>query len=158
MPGTFMCRKCVKNIVTAEINRGNMKPIYETNILINFRDADPQGILYFARTYDLAHNCLEAFWAQTSLGWNFWFKNPEFAVPLRHSNCDYLHAMPAGETFNAQLAVAKIGESSVEFICKFTKKNGSICAQVSTTHVFVDRKTFTKISVPDIVRSFLQTL
>ena len=134
-----------------------MKPLYTTDVLIHFRDADPQGILYFSRVYDLAHNCLEEFWSKSPLGWRYWFQNPEFAVPLRHSACEYFRPMQVGDTYRSKLTVAKIGESSVEFICEFTQRDtGTVYTRVSTTHVFVDKKTFTKINVPERVRLIFQ--
>ncbi|MCB0350374.1 MAG: acyl-CoA thioesterase [Bdellovibrionales bacterium] len=130
-----------------------MKNLFEQNILIEFGDSDPQGILYFANTYKLAHQCLETYWAQNELGWKFWFQNPEFAVPIRHSECDYLAPMKAGENYKSTLMCSKIGDSSVEFSCSFSNlSDDTVCATVKTVHVFVDRKSFNKISVPERIR------
>lgn len=129
-----------------------MRVLLEDKKMISFGDADAQGILYFARTFDYAHECLERFWNQSSLGWNFWFQNPEFAVPLRHSSCDHLRPLKAGVTYTTQLSVVDLGQSSVKFAFE-VRDADSVCARVETVHVFVDRKSFKKIDVPEKIRT-----
>lgn len=131
-----------------------MKAFFEKSIFIHFDEADPQGILYFANTFKLAHKCLEEYLTQSNLGWSFWFQNTEFAVPLRHSSCDYLSPMKAGEYYQTTLLVNKIGDSSIELICEFSDvKNKIVFAKVTSVHVFVNRESFKKISVPEKIRT-----
>ncbi len=122
---------------------------------IHFGETDPQGILFFARTFELAHECLEEYWASTSLGWPFWFQNSDFAVPLRHASADYRKPARAGELCSCQLFVEKIGNSSVEFAFELYDQTGNLLADVHTTHVFVERNAFGKIKVPDPIRELL---
>jgi len=130
-----------------------MKIIFSKETWISFGDADPQGILYYPRALDLAHTCLEEFWKGQRVGWKFWFQNPEFAVPIRHAECDFLSPLYVGENYQVRLGVSTIGESSVEFVCEIL--SSQVCVRVRTVHVFVDRKTFQKISVPEPVRELL---
>jgi YbgC/YbaW family acyl-CoA thioester hydrolase len=136
-----------------------MRVLFEKNILISFSDADPQGILFYARTYTLAHNCLEEFWAQNTLGWPYWFQNPEFAVPIRHSSCEYLLPIRAGEKYRLHLSLLKLSQSSVQFLVEFydCDKAPRLCAKLETVHVFVDRINFSKISVPEKVKQVLSS-
>ena len=126
--------------------------LFEKEIQVHFGDTDPQGILYFARAFEYAHAGLEEFVSASSLGWNYWFKNPEFAVPIKNASCDFKLPMKAGETYKLKLSVLSVGESSLNLNCIFQSMNDEECASVSMVHVFVDRKTFRKISVPDNVR------
>jgi len=131
-------------------------PLFKKEFLVSFGDADPQGILYHARIYNFAHLLLEEFWAAHQRGWNFWFNNPEWAVPLRHSEADYLAPLKVGEKFLGEISVSEIGESSVTFTCEFyCAGNGKPAAVVKTVHVFVNRATFQKITVPEAVRVVL---
>ena len=129
--------------------------LLEKSIRIHFGDTDPQGILFFARTFELAHECLEEYWAAAPQGWAFWFQNAEFAVPLRHASADFRSPAHAGELCSAQLHLSKIGNSSVDFKFELYNRTGSLLATVSTTHVFVDRSSFAKIPVPDLIREQL---
>lgn len=131
--------------------------LFEKTIRIHFGDTDPQGILFFARTFELAHECLEEYWAATPPGWGFWFQNEEFAVPLRHASADFRSPARAGELCSAQLHLIKVGNSSVDFKFELYNQTGALLAAVSTTHVFVDRRSFSKMSVPDLVHSQLQS-
>jgi acyl-CoA thioesterase FadM len=130
------------------------KPLIKKEFLVAFGDADPQGILYHARIYNLAHLLLEEFWAAHQRGWNFWFKNPEWAVPLRHSEADYLAPLKVGERITGQMSIDAIGDSSVTLISEFFNA-GKLAAVVKTVHVFVNRTTLQKISVPEAVRVIL---
>lgn len=134
-----------------------MKVLFEDQTLIHFGDTDPQGFIYFARAMDLAHKFLEKFWAQTSFGWKYWFQNPEFAVPIRHAECDFLKPLLVGELYQLRLFVSKMGDSSIEFTCEFVSPKGDheICARITTIHVFVDRKTLTKITIPPEVKNLV---
>ena len=126
-------------------------PLIKKEFLVAFGDADPQGILYHARIYNLAHLLLEEFWAGHKRGWDFWFNNPEWAVPLRHSEADYLAPLKVGQHIAGQIRIDAIGESSVTFVSEFFHA-GKLAAVVKTVHVFVNRTTFQKITVPEAVR------
>ncbi len=133
-----------------------MKTLFEKNILIHFGLTDPQGILYFARLQELSHQLIEEFMAQTKLGWRGWFANPEFAVPIVHAESDFHSPMRAGQNFMAALLLEKKGESSITFTVQYNEVGTQkICASTRTVHVFVDKKNFQKIQIPELVQSLL---
>lgn len=130
----------------------------EKKFLIYFGKADPQGFLYHARLAEMAHELIEEFWSQHKLGWKFWFQNPEWAVPLRHAECEFLSPLQAGQECAATLQVKEVGDSSVKFLCEFYApgpKGLTLAARSTTTHVFVSREGFRKIPVPHLVREAL---
>jgi len=130
--------------------------LLEKSVRIYFGDTDPQGILFFARAFELAHESLEDYWAGTTHGWSFWFQNSDFAVPLRHTTADFRKPAKAGETCSAQLFLGKIGNSSVDFLFELYDQTGTLLAKITTTHVFVERHAFGKIGVPELVREQLE--
>jgi acyl-CoA thioesterase FadM len=130
----------------------------EKKFLIHFGKSDPQGFLYHARLAEMAHELLEEFWSQHKLGWGFWFQNTQWAVPLRHAECEFLAPMRVGQECAATLQVKKFGDSSVQFLCEFYAPGPNtpvLAARTTTTHVFVRREDFRKISVPETVREAL---
>lgn len=126
------------------------KVLFEKNFRVHFGDCDPQGIVYFAKFFDWAHVTLEDFWTSRPEGWNFWFQNSVFAVPLKHAEADYSTPVRAGEELVAHLRVDRIGETSVSFVTEFFM-GGRVACAVKTVHVFVDRAVFKGISVPENV-------
>lgn len=136
-----------------------MKELFSKKFLIHFGECDPQGILYFARVSEMAHEMLEEFVAGTSLGWKGWFRSAEFAVPLKNVNVDFSAPMRAGEWVTARLIVAETGDSSVVFQSEFYIGGGSdgekLAAVVKTVHVFVSQSEFKKIAIPASVKAIL---
>lgn len=128
--------------------------LFEKNIFINFGDADSAGILFYPRAFEIAHECLESFWKQSVSGWAMWFQNHEFAVPIRHAECDYSKPLVVGENYQARLILKKIGESSVVFTVRLEAVTG-VCAEIITTHVFIDKKNGAKVFVPKNIREML---
>lgn len=133
------------------------KCLSEKKILVTFGQTDPQGFIYFARAFEFAHQTIEEWVAQSPLGWDYWFKNTEFAVPLRHASADFLAPMRAGNHYYARLYVGGLSDSSVTFRTEFyDPASEQKLAEVLSTHTFVDKKAFKKTSVPEKVRAILE--
>ncbi len=134
-----------------------LKCLSEKKILVSFGDTDPQGFIYFARAFEFAHQGIEEWATQSPLGWAFWFQNAEFAVPVRHAEADFLAPMRVGGSYFARLFVGQVGETSVTFKTEFfDPSSDQKLAEVTSTHAFVDKKTFKKITVPERVREVLR--
>jgi YbgC/YbaW family acyl-CoA thioester hydrolase len=125
----------------------NNEVLFEKTFLVHFADCDPQGIVFYARYFDWAHAVIEEFWAARPNGWERWFQNSDFAVPLRHAEANYLSPVVAGEEITAHLTVARLGETSVTFETQFSC-DGTPAAAVKTVHVFVNRRDFKSTPVP----------
>ncbi len=144
-----------------------MKFLFEKKQLVHFGDADPQGIVYFAKISQWAHEVIEEYWASTKIGWFGWFQNNEFAVPLRHAEQDFFSPMTVGVEFTAKLFVSEITESSIRFKVDFLlpkrethsdsvqATERSVAATAQSVHVFVDRVSFKKLPVPKTIRDLL---
>jgi YbgC/YbaW family acyl-CoA thioester hydrolase len=126
----------------------------EKNLLVTFGDTDPQGILYFARIFELGHQALEEFIAKTSFGWSYWFQNPNFIVPIRHADSEYFAPVRAGKIYITRLSVERWGNTSMTIsFAIFEAGTGKLCAKSQTTHVFVANHTFESIQIPDQIAS-----
>lgn len=124
---------------------------------VAFDEADGEGIVFFGNYFRLAHRALEAYLPTKGIAWAEWFHNPEWAVPLRHVDADYRQPLRPGDTFESEIQVSEIGESSLTFIFEFKTLTGQPIAILKTTHVFVDRKTRKKRAIPSSVRQSLTT-
>lgn len=123
---------------------------------VAFDEADGEGIVFFGNYFRLAHRALEQFIPLLGIPWEEWFKNAEWGVPLRHVEADYLQPLKPGDEFTVQIQVQEIGESSVHFAYEFRGQDGEPTARLKTSHVFVGRKTFKKVTIPASVRERLQ--
>lgn len=123
---------------------------------VPFDEADGEGIVFFGNYFRLAHRALEGFLPQLGLSWRDWFANPEFGVPLRHVEADYLQPLRPGQDYTVAIEVAELGESSVHFVYEFRGSDGQILARVGTVHVFASRADFKKRSIPADFRRYLE--
>ena len=132
-----------------------MKPIYNAPIFIQFHHADPAGILYFGRFFEIAHGVYEKQASELAGGWDLWFSNEALGIPLRHVEADYYRPVLAGQNYTVKMFVHSISDSAFTLYFGF-EKEGVLHAEVKTTHVFCDSKTFKKIKIPDRFRAFLE--
>lgn len=132
--------------------------MFEQTFLCHFDESDPSGLAFFGRLPEWSHRTIETFISESTIGWSGWFKHPEWAVPIRHLEADYTGPIAAGERVTSKLSVSEIGESSVRFTCEFFGQEGKSLAKVTTTHVFVDKRGFKKIRVPNEVQQLVQSL
>lgn len=149
-----MTKKAKKTATKKTASKASDEVLFEKNFLVHFSDCDPQGIVFYSRYFDWAHDVIEEFWGSKPEGWERWFQNAEFAVPLRHAEANYLSPVVAGEELVAHLTVARIGDTSVAFETQFSC-DGKPAAAVKTVHVFVSRRDFKPMSVPKEISKVL---
>ncbi|MEK6554896.1 MAG: thioesterase family protein [Bdellovibrionota bacterium] len=139
--------------------------IYAQTFTANFSDCDPEQILFFAHYFKWAHDAIEGLTHHKKL-WSTWFDSQSWGAPLRHVEADYFAPLAFGETAEAQIHVAHIGDTSITFETHFVANTKNITgkksvpkltAVVRTIHVFVDRKTFKPTQVPKEVHERLRT-
>lgn len=130
-------------------------PMTKMRFTVAFDESDSEGIVFFGNYFRLAHRALERWLTEREIPWAQWFKNPEFGVPLRHVEADYLRPLRPGESFDATIQVDEIGDSSVHFSYEFTSPEGTPLARLKTSHVFVTRGEMKKMKIPDLIRECL---
>jgi acyl-CoA thioester hydrolase/1,4-dihydroxy-2-naphthoyl-CoA hydrolase len=127
---------------------------FKTQLRIKFRDADPVKIMYFANIFDHAHDIFEEFIINAGFTWQDWFARTDFGTPFRHVESEFLAPMLPGQIYEVSVMIPKLGESSFQTEYTFYQKS-QVHAKVRMTHVFVDFKTQTKVSIPDSIRQKL---
>lgn len=123
-----------------------MKFIYKYQI--HFDDCDPAGILFFANTWDICHRVYENWLLKLKNDYAFWFQNPEWIIPIITSKCNFHRPLKPGTLIDVELSVQNIGNSS--FTTHYLlKKDSEIAMDCSISHVFTDKATFKKTSIPE---------
>ncbi len=122
---------------------------------ISFYDCDPAGILFYGRIFEICHSAYEDLIRSFKLKSNYW-DNDEYAVPIIHTEGEYLLPLRPGDEVTVEVTVSKLKESSFElsYACKNVK--GEVTNQVKTVHIFVDKKQWKKTPIIDEVRAGLQ--
>ncbi len=132
-----------------------VSPIAHT---VAFDEADGEGIVFFGNYFRLAHRALEAYLPQIGITWEDWYRHADWGVPLRHVEANYLSPLRPHDDLRIHVTVGTINESSVEFHFHFALADGRSIAKVKTVHVFVGRKSFAKMPIPEAILKRLQQM
>lgn len=129
-------------------------PSFTFHSFLPFHWADPAGILFFGHAFTLAHQAYEHFvMEKLEVSWKGWFENPDWIVPIKHTEADYFSPLKAGENCQIDLQVAAMSTSS--FTLTATLKQKLPCCQVKTVHVFCERSSQKKIPIPGDIQTRL---
>lgn len=113
------------------------------------------GIAYFNQAFNIFHDQYEEF-VQAQIGpKKDWFANPEWIVPIRHIESDYLKPLLAFESYELTIRVANVGDTSFRLETVIQKGAVEHC-KIQSTHVFIDGKTFKPRPIPTEILKKLQ--
>lgn len=123
---------------------------------LRFNQADPSGWMFYGAAFELMHACYEDFIGSLGFSWQSWFNNPEWALPIRATQAEYLNIVRPGEALQMLVSIEKIGETSftLNFECRQRDQN---CFHLKSTHAFLDKKTGQKRPIPSEIRQKLES-
>ncbi len=119
-------------------------------IIVNFYDCDPAGIIFYANIFKYAHSNYEKMISSFELDLDY-FVNNNFIVPIIHTEADYFKPLKTGEKISIQTVVSRLKDSSFELTHKFFGSENDLRAEVKTVHVFVDKKSFQKTKIDETI-------
>ncbi|MGE5351213.1 MAG: acyl-CoA thioesterase [Acidobacteriota bacterium] len=128
--------------------------MFRTEIKINFFDCDPAGIMFFGNIFKITHSAYEEMLQKGDLKRDY-FKDDQYALPLVHSEADFLRPILPGEKVVVKLSVSVLRESSFELSYEVMNPKGEVCARVKTVHVSVTRSNWQKTPLPHDLKECL---
>lgn len=128
--------------------------MYKFKKTINFYDCDPAGILFFARVFEICHSAYEALISSFEMKGEYW-NNENFAVPIIHTEGEYLLPLTPGDIITVEVSVSQLKESSFElhYICR--NADDKVTNEVKTVHIFVDKSKWKKMPIDPEVKQNL---
>ncbi len=131
-----------------------MAAIFQKEVPIRFSQSDQAGIMFFGNIFGLAHDCFEDFLTEAGLAWKEYFRNPEFIVPIRHTECNFLRPFFPGSSYLVQVSVRKMSETTfqMQYVFLDPKTPESPCAELRMVHTFLEAKTKKKTKIPEKIR------
>ena len=124
-------------------------------VKINFFDCDPAGILFYGRIYEVCHSAYEAMVESFSLKENYW-NNEDYVVPIISSSAKYRVPLTFNDTVTVEIGVSTLKDSSFELQYTCKNQDGTICVEVKTVHVFVNKITWKKKELSKQIHSGLK--
>ena len=128
---------------------------FRCRLPVRFGDIDQAGIAYYPTLFDHCHAAFEEFWEKA-------LKRPYHRVMLKerlgfptvHLEADFVKPLKFGDVLTVEVAVARLGKSSVVFRYRASAK-GRSAFRVLVTTVCIDMRTFKPRPVPPAVRKLL---
>jgi acyl-CoA thioesterase FadM len=118
-----------------------------------FYQADPAGVLFYGRIFELFHQAYAALVVHAGIDYDAHFGIRRYAIPIVHAEADYRAPIRAGEHLSVHVAVERLGHSSLSLAFTVRGPAGEIRATGREVHVAVEPRTFAKIPLPDSVRA-----
>lgn len=128
--------------------------MFTTKIHINFYDADPAGIIFFANIFRLAHSVYEEMLKSADFERDYFF-DEYYAIPILHAEVDFIKPLFPGTNVKVGIMVNKIKETSFELEYHFRNEEGEMQAKVKTVHVFITKSDWGKTPIPDEFLKYL---
>lgn len=128
---------------------------FHCSLFIPFHLSDAAGILFFGHVFSLAHQAFEQFIIQQlECDWESWFRHPDWVVPIKHAEANYLFPVQTGQECRFEIMIGSIATTSFTVITSLFQQNH--CCTVKTVHVFCNPHTKQKIPIPSRFMSRLQ--
>ena len=85
--------------------------------LIRFSHCDPAGIVYFVNFFDMVGGVVEDWFREAiSLPFQEMHLERRIGFPIVNTGCEFFRPAHLGDTLHLELAIAKLGRSSIEFV------------------------------------------
>jgi len=94
------------------------------------------------------HEAMEKLFESVGLAIDKMLSHPELTFPLVHAEADYKAMLVAGDRIAVEVGIEKIGHTSIVFVYKITKADGTLAGTGKTVSVCVDNKTQIKQPLP----------
>lgn len=131
---------------------GGLAGAFAYRTRVRFHQADPAGVLFFGRVFELVSDAYEELLEAAGLD----FEQPDslagFTTPIVHVEADYRQAIRMGEMVTVRLRLERLGESSLTYAFELLGPDGSLRTSGRVVHVFVRLPGFEKIPMPDHAR------
>jgi 4-hydroxybenzoyl-CoA thioesterase len=130
--------------------------VFTRERLIRFSHCDPAGIVYFVNFFDMVGGVVED-WFREAVGLAFQEMHLKRRVgfPIVNTGCEFFRPAHLGDTLTLELAVAKLGRSSIEFRVRGSvASDEKFCARHKVAMVSLD--TFRPLAIPQEMRTKIE--
>ncbi len=121
--------------------------------LIQFHHCDPAGIVFYPQYFILFHELLED-WFNRGLGLNYadLISRERRGLPTAHIDCDFRVPSKIGDTVQMQLAVKRVGNSSITLAVS-VRAGAEIRVTANQVLVLISLEDGSVLSVPTELRA-----
>jgi len=123
---------------------------------IRFQDIDAAGIIFYPRVLEMFHDAYAAFLAFAGCPLAEVLKSGTWLAPVRHAEADYFKPLRFGDEVTVEICRAHLAETEAALGYRVARsESGEVCAVGQVVHTFVERASFKRTPVPELVRRAL---
>lgn len=131
-------------------------PRFRLTRRLHWGETDPAAIIYGPQAFTIAIECIEEMLIATT-GLSFRDVNIKrgLGTPWVHMSCDFEKPLYAGQAYEVEVALEKLGGSSFVYVVSAFSPDGARLFRVRLVGVAVDLKTMATQPIPDDIRQAL---
>jgi 4-hydroxybenzoyl-CoA thioesterase len=124
---------------------------------IRFDEADPAGIVFFARYANFAHEAIESFFGDLEGGYPALIQKRRIGLPIVHLDADFRVPLRYGDKLRVETSCTKLGTTSATLTHEMKNADTlELCALVRQVVVTVALDSFRATAMPVDVRAKLE--
>lgn len=125
---------------------------FETAVRLHQTDA--AGLLFFARQFDIVHDCYESFLEKSGHSFAQIIRTADYLLPIVEASGQYRAALFAGDRLTISMSCERISDHSFILAYEITRDD-TIVGSARTVHVCIDAASRTKKGLPQSLRAAL---
>ena len=130
--------------------------MFHTKTIIQLRDTDATGVIYFAALPAIILHALEEALQKAKIPLKDVIELKDFLMPIVRLETDYLELLSVGDEIEITGGASRIGEKSFTLSYEVKRQGSETLAATATfIHVTIDKKSRQSIPLPPEVRQFL---
>ena len=123
--------------------------------VVQFRDTDAAGVVYFANILSICHVAYEASLIGSGVNLQLFVDNPNFAVPIIHVSAEFYKPLFCGDRVIIELTPRSIDIYKFEIKYQILATNLSVLATAITKHIVIAPQTRKRKELPAALNNWL---
>ena len=130
--------------------------MFRAQKLIRFHHCDPAGIVFYPQYFVLMHELMEDWFSQgLEIDYAEFVRERGLGLPMVKLECEFLAPNPMGDVLTLELAVKRIGNSSLTLSVRGTARGReSLRATLTVVHASIPQ--MRPVPIPDELRSAME--
>lgn len=123
--------------------------------VVQFRDTDAAGVVYFANILSICHVAYEASLIGSGVNLQLFVDNPNFAVPIIHVSAEFYKPLFCGDRVIIELTPRSIDIYKFEIKYQILATDLSVLATAITKHIVIAPQTRKRKELPAALNNWL---
>jgi|SRR6266403_2026791 4-hydroxybenzoyl-CoA thioesterase len=130
--------------------------MFRVDKLIRFHHCDPAGIVFYPQYFVLMHELVEDWFSQgLNIDYAEFVREHGMGLPMVKLECEFLAPIPMGNVLTLELAVKRIGNSSLTLSVRGSA-NGRESLRAALTVVHTSIAPMRPVPIPEALRSAME--